>query len=259
MQARPGRIPFIPPTQPSYLLHPNSPEQLILQDDPSFLPEFTLPPLELLADLERDFDLTNNRSGESQSLTPFGLQSSSQHGPLGGLILPTSSPGQPGSFHLEGDDEITAPIIGVDEGFQLDEPEFTFDENGDYVEIAPKVGTPAARSAAAMHSDAAASAKVRQEHEEGREGGIQVSLSADLCATLPCVIICCPTLWALWPDLSWPHGLTRRLTWSHKRLSARRLEPLCVLALMSVNIPTYFCCSFLAVPIVLTIIHRYGH
>ncbi|KAF2830191.1 hypothetical protein CC86DRAFT_464616 [Ophiobolus disseminans] len=155
------------------------PEQLILQDDPSFLPEFTIPPLELLADLDLGFDFTVNRSGESQSLTPFGSQSSSHDGPLGGLILPSSSPGQQGSFHLEGDNEVPGPsgLLVPDNGFQLDEPEFTFDDNGEWVENAPRSGaveTPAARSAGPMQSDAGASAKVRREHEEGREGGIQL-------------------------------------------------------------------------------------
>lgn len=83
------------------------PEQLVLPEDPSFLPDFALPPPELLAHLDLGLDIT--RSGESQSLTPFGSQqsqSSSHAGALGGLVLPSSSPGAPGSFRLEGDNDI---------------------------------------------------------------------------------------------------------------------------------------------------------
>jgi meiotic recombination protein REC8 len=173
----------------SHALNINRPEQLVLQDDPSFLPGFALSPPELLVDLDLALDLNVSRSGESQSLTPFGLQqsqSSSQAGALGGLVLPTSSPGEPGSFRLQGDNDAVDPtgFLGAD-GFDLGEPEFVFDENGELSEVPQAqrgAGTPAARSGAAMHSDAGASAKVRQEHEEGRTGGAQVSFTAVYCA-----------------------------------------------------------------------------
>jgi meiotic recombination protein REC8 len=161
------------------------PEQLVLQDDPSFLPEFALPPPEVLADLDFGLDLSISRSGDSQSLTPFGSQysqSSSHTGALGGLVLPTSSPDPlGGGFELQGDNDEAehSSFLGATDGLDLGEPDFIFDENGEYLEVpvAQNVaGTPAARSAAAMHSDAGASAKVRKEHEEGRMGGAQVSL-----------------------------------------------------------------------------------
>jgi hypothetical protein len=75
-------------------------------------------------------------------------------------------------------------LLGADEGFQLNEPEFTFDENGEFVENAPEkdvLGTPAV---GAMQSDAGASAKVRREHEEGRAGAGEVSFTAVLRAFL---------------------------------------------------------------------------
>ena len=56
--------------------------------------------------------------------------------------------------------------------------DFEIDENGGLVDglLAGIVaGTPAARSGVGMHSDAAASAKVRKDHEEGRLGGASVS------------------------------------------------------------------------------------
>jgi hypothetical protein len=72
-----------------------------------------------------------------------------------------------------------------------------FDENGEIVE-APAVhdvaGTPAARSGAAMHSDAgaSASAKVRRDHEEGRMGGAQVSFTASFYSVSTLLSLLCP-------------------------------------------------------------------
>jgi hypothetical protein len=148
------------------------------------LPEFALPLPELLTDLDLGLEFSIARSSESQSLTPFGTQqsqSSPNAGALGGLVLPSSSPVEQGGFQLEGDDEAAgnSGFFGGDDGFDLGEPDFGFDENGELIEgpLAPRVaGTPAARSGAAMHSNAGASAKVRKEHEEGRMVGAQVSL-----------------------------------------------------------------------------------
>jgi hypothetical protein len=216
----------LPPhfTNASCSLKYNSPEQLILQDDPSFLPEFAAPPLELL-DLDLGVDFSINRTGDSQSLTPFGSQSSSQAGPLGGLILPTSSPGQPGSFHFAGDND-NAGASGLpeaDEGYQINEPDFTFDENGELVEDLPGravAGTPAARSVAAMQSDAGASAKVRREHEEGRAGGVQVSFTAVFARALHLALTCLSCvrsgLRAVWPHLSCGMASHAVLSGSHE-------------------------------------------
>ncbi|KAF1916980.1 Rec8 like protein-domain-containing protein [Ampelomyces quisqualis] len=158
------------------------PEQLVLEDDPSFLPDLALPPPELLTELDLDLNLDITRSGDSQSLTPFGSQqsyTSSHAGALGGLVLPTSSPDPPGSFRIQGDNEAGSPgnLAPVDDGFDYGDPGFSFDENGELFEASPTqnlAATPAARSGTAMHSDAAASAKVRKEHEEGRMGGAQL-------------------------------------------------------------------------------------
>ncbi|KAL5118213.1 R8 protein [Pleosporales sp. CAS-2024a] len=164
------------------------PEQLVLQDDPSFLPSIALPPPELLADLDLALDFQVTRSGESQSLTPFGTQqqqqqsqSSSSAGELCGLVLPTSSPVAPGSFRLiQSGDEAAADIVGFndgDDGLDLGDPGFGFDENGELIEDFDGIRaaqTPAARSGAGVHSDADASARVRREHEEGRAGGAQL-------------------------------------------------------------------------------------
>ncbi|KAH6618684.1 hypothetical protein C7974DRAFT_436078 [Boeremia exigua] len=153
------------------------PEQLILQDDPSFFPEFALPPLELLSDLDFDFGLDIPRSGHSQSLTPFGSRQSSQSSHVAGygLVLPSSTPDRPAAAELEGGNggQGGDDMFDIDNLLRLDEPDFTFGEDGDIIEFAPgqrapaAPATPTAATAPSMHSYAGASAKVRQEHEEG--------------------------------------------------------------------------------------------
>lgn len=167
------------------LTHTGRPEQLVLQDDPSFLPEFTLPPPELLADLDLGFDLGPPRSGESQSLTPFGSQQSSRSSHVAGfgLVLPSSSPNRSAGIGIQGDDGLQggSGVLDAEDLLQLDEPDFTFGEDGDLIDFttgqhAP--ATPAAGEGVSMHSDAGASARVRREHEEGRHAGDQVSVAA---------------------------------------------------------------------------------
>lgn len=173
------------PASPPDLTNHDRPEQLVLQDDISFLPEFALPPPELLAELGLGVSLDSPHSGLSQSLTPFGSQQSSQSSHVAGygLVLPSSTPDQPAAVGLEGghcgqgDD-----LSNIDDLLQLDDPDFTFGEDGEIIEFTPhRHGSvahaiPAAAGASSMHSDAgAASARVRQEHEEGQQRGEQVS------------------------------------------------------------------------------------
>jgi hypothetical protein len=155
-----------------YLLKPTRPEQLVLPDDPSFLPDFVLPPPELVADLDLRLNFDIARSGESQSLTSFGSQqspTSSHAGVLGGLVLPSSSPNAPVAFQLAGDDYplVYAGLTGDHDLSQLGEPDFTFDENGELIDGPPvraSAGTPAAKGGATMHSVAGASEKVGRDH-----------------------------------------------------------------------------------------------
>ena len=158
------------------------PEQLILPDDPSFLPDFILPPQELLADLDLGLNLDLPRSGESQSLTPFGSQHSSHSSHVAGygLVLPSSSPNRPAGVGLEGDNGTQGgnDFVDVDNLLQLNEPDFMFGEDGDMIEFTPgqpALATPAVVEGAPMPSDAGASARVGQVHEEGQQAGDQVS------------------------------------------------------------------------------------
>lgn len=164
------------------------PEQLILPDDQSFLPDFAFAPPALLADLDFSFNLDMARPGESQTLTPFGSQrsqSSSHIGAIGGLILPSSSPSVPGGLRFKGDNGPgsvggASDMFGAGNILDLDEPDFTFDDDGDIIDFGdrdtePK--TPGVRGGATMSGDAGASARVRREHEEGRSAGVQVSFT----------------------------------------------------------------------------------
>jgi meiotic recombination protein REC8 len=171
-----------------YTFNISRPEQLVLQDDPSFLPEFALPPPELLAELDLGFNLDLSRSGESQSLTPFGSQQSSQSSHVGGygLVLPSSSPDRPAGVGLEGDnvEQGNNDMLDIDNLLNLEEPDFVFGEDGDIIEFTPGQRAPETPAVAVatggvqMLSDAGASARVRQEHQERQQGGAQVSFAA---------------------------------------------------------------------------------
>ncbi|KAL5393624.1 hypothetical protein PMIN02_005734 [Paraphaeosphaeria minitans] len=162
------------------------PDQLILQDDPSFLPEFAMPPLEFLAELELSPVPPLRTTSESQSLNPFDFQQEqgpSTPCPVTGLIIPTSSSVGPGGFVLQGNGPSSiGGQVAVDDDM-IDAPDFTFDENGEFVDLTEanlNVGTPAAPGGGTVHSDAGASAKVRQDHEDSlRERDQQVDNQMD--------------------------------------------------------------------------------
>ena len=144
-----------------------------------------LPPHELLADIDLGFNLDLPRSDESQSLTPFGSQQLSQSSHVAGygLLLPSSPPNRPAGVGLEDDNKSQGgnAFVDVENLLQLDEPDFIFGEDGDMIEFTPgqpAPATPAAVGGAPMHSDAGASARVRQEHGEGQQVGDQVSIVA---------------------------------------------------------------------------------
>ncbi|KAL2356650.1 Rec8 like protein-domain-containing protein [Cryomyces antarcticus] len=168
------------------------PDQITLQDDPAFLPDLNLGML--------DFDLSNldfSTSASSQRPSLLTLQTSqtsaqgSGHADpsIGGLVIPTSvSSGGPvgdiGGF-IVGDDgrgisrQDAGGIFaqGEDDGF-LPEADFGFDVEGNLLEYDAGARTPRAPIApmlpTGLGSDTVASARVRQEHEEGQraEAGV---------------------------------------------------------------------------------------
>ncbi|KAI4910896.1 hypothetical protein J4E90_007153 [Alternaria incomplexa] len=159
------------------------PEQLIFEDDPSFLPELGLPPPDFLVELDHNFNFDIARSGDSQTLTPFSSQqarSSSHADGIGGLILPTSSPVMAAEFRLEGDDGVGSvggpSVMGAGDTIQLEDPDFMIADDGEIIQLPPRrkiPSTPARTAGAKMSSDAGASARVRKEHEDGQQVGDQ--------------------------------------------------------------------------------------
>lgn len=163
------------------------PEQLILQDDPSFLPGLTLPPPDILEEFSF-LDPVRRRAGEeSQTLTvtPLGSQTvpRTPQRPLGRLVIPSSSSGPVGGFGFEGDNlpGSVGDFGGMMGGEAIVEPlpeDFSFDGDGNFIDLAAgeeMAVTPQIPEGAAMHSDAGASARVRAEHEAGQQVAVQVS------------------------------------------------------------------------------------
>lgn len=160
------------------------PEQLLLEDDPSFLPDLALAPF--------DFDLSTfeaSLTAESPltSLSPHTPTTSSGTafgGPVGGLVIPTSDTGAVGDiggFIVPGDDGLGAAAApGDDEGF-LPEADFSFDAEGNLLDFsvagaAPRPSVPGTGAAAGIGVVTAASARVRAEHAAGVAAGVPVSL-----------------------------------------------------------------------------------
>ena len=163
------------------LLTKYSPDQLVLEDDPAFLPD--LQGLDI--DLSALGISTLESSRFSSILSPHSQRSSLSIKRAGdasilGLILPSSDTGGVGDFGgfgLPGDDRALARPSSIrpslledeDEGFNLD-PGFTIGADGNLTvtgEDQPRL-TPAAAEAR-VGSVSAATARIRQELEEGRQ------------------------------------------------------------------------------------------
>lgn len=145
------------------------------------MPEFALPPPELLAQLEMGLRLDPPmHMGDSQSLTPFGSQRrpSTPEAPLGGLILPVSSSARSGGYGGPLDAGFSS-VGGASGGIQdiegyddaISEPGFTFDDNGDLIDFSEvdrnaPTGVPDVVRGVNMQHDDIANEQVRQEHDE---------------------------------------------------------------------------------------------
>jgi meiotic recombination protein REC8 len=92
----------------------------------------------------------------------------------------------PGEFRLEGDNGLgsvdrASGMLGAGDMVEIEDPDFMFGDNGEIIDVprgSAAAGTPAGPAGAAMSGDAGASARVRREHEEGRQAGAQVSFTA---------------------------------------------------------------------------------
>lgn len=163
------------------------PDQLIIQDDPAFIPELAMPGLDIdLSALDISTDDSSRRSSLLSPLSQRTSLSSTQQSDesLLGLVIPSTGTGGGGSiggFVLPGEDRSSAQrasrlrsiLDQEEEGFDLD-PGFTFDDQGDIVFPDARAQThpgSATRPVSRLGSDSAASARVRQEIDEGLQAG----------------------------------------------------------------------------------------
>lgn len=180
----------------------HSRDQLVLEDDPAFLPDMVLPGLNIdLATLDITTDASSHRSS---LLSPQSLrtsQSSQQHsdssmvglqipasdeggfGDLGGFIVPSSDRAsiRPSGRFSELRREGGQGIREEDDDFIMD-PGFMFDHEGNLIITGDDAQAEQQQPATGrVRSDSAASARVRRELAEGlREGQGEVSVGMTL-------------------------------------------------------------------------------
>ncbi len=153
------------------------------------MPEFALLPL--------DFDLSNLDKPisfsplQSSALSPYASQPSQRGlqtpaGPVQGLAIPSSDSGPSGGggdFTVAGDQAESAQrpsdmYVQEDDGGFLPEADFTFDAEGNLLELSSEgpQGHSAARTSMrpVALSETALNEQVRQEHAEGQQVSLQV-------------------------------------------------------------------------------------
>ncbi|KAL8716156.1 MAG: hypothetical protein Q9220_000061 [cf. Caloplaca sp. 1 TL-2023] len=173
-------------------LDPNAgkarPDQLVLEDDPAFVPDMGLPGLDI--DL-RALDISTDESARRSSLLSFPSQHtslssrSSNDASMLGLVIPSSDDGGAGDlggFIVPSSDRASIRrdfgsgglFHEAEDDFSLD-PGFIFDEEGNLIltgkdaplsqieQVQPMLGR--------MRSESGASSQVRRELEEGRQAG----------------------------------------------------------------------------------------
>lgn len=183
MLAKPGkRQPLLSSSE--LLMRLGRPEQLVLQDDPAFLPEFDLPNLDLdLSIFDASTQASSKRASILSATSNQSSQSSNQEGENSvlSLVIPSSGSGNAGIGGF-----ITAESEGTsahrdtrpadhEEGFFPD-VDFNFDAEGNLIEFGDKEPVRAGQAEPALtriRSDSVASAQVRQEHQEGLLAGQQ--------------------------------------------------------------------------------------
>jgi hypothetical protein len=179
----------------SILLTRGSPEQLILLDDPAFLPENGLPIFDF-SNLDLDPKGDSQRSSQSMlSIRHRSGSASSSHGPsVLGLNIPSSSNGGAGTYQLpdpfqqpsgQNDAGLGLNVFGDDEVaiYNDDEILFDFGDDGELRDIpaserqARRAGS--VRPQGRLGSDSAASGRVRKEHEDGLAGRALAIMDGD--------------------------------------------------------------------------------
>jgi meiotic recombination protein REC8 len=156
--------------------HNFRPDQLLLDDDPAFLPDI------LFAPLDDDFDLLDLNTGlvtDSQSTNTSSLRAALTFDDSqvvltpGGLVLPTSDTGNVGGLLLQAEESIGGPrptsMLGLDEDTALEGELFDFDADGNIHEPQFESTMFGNRQNVLQPSDATANEKIRQEHAAGQQ------------------------------------------------------------------------------------------
>ena len=178
----------------------SSPDQLILHDDPAFVPDMVLPGLDIdLAALDISTDASSRRSSilsPHSQRTSLSSEHASDESALG-LVIPSSDGG--GAGHLGGfiipssEQASVRRSVGVgnlfgeaEDDFNLD-PGFMFDNDGNMIDLVKDVSLPRVEqilpAAGRIRSDSGAIAQVRRELDEGLQAG-QLEVSSDFCFRL---------------------------------------------------------------------------
>jgi len=170
------------------------PDQLILQDDPAFLPDLAFRGFDIdLSALDLSSDATSHRSSILSQRSQQSSRSSHHErdaSPLG-LVIPTSETGATadiGGFVIPGADggsaqrgnRLRGPILeGDEEGFFPD-VDFELDAEGNVIEFSAEEKAQRRSAAGAggsrLSRDSAASGRVRREHEEGLQAFAQLEV-----------------------------------------------------------------------------------
>ncbi|KAL8938250.1 MAG: hypothetical protein Q9211_003297 [Gyalolechia sp. 1 TL-2023] len=173
-------------------LDPNAgkarPDQLILEDDPAFVPEMVLPGLDI--DLSALDIFTDASSRRSSLLSPhsqrasLSSQGTSNESALG-LVIPSSEgggAGELGGFVALSSEQASVRrsagagdlFVEAEDDFNLD-PGFMFDNDGNMIntgdDVPPTQTEQVLPAAGRIRSDSGASAQVRRELEEGLQAG----------------------------------------------------------------------------------------
>ncbi|MCJ1476147.1 hypothetical protein MMC13_004812 [Lambiella insularis] len=156
-------------------------DQLVLQDDPAFLPELDIPIMDL--DLSLFETSTQECSHRTSVLSAQSAQSSQSSNRANedsvlDLVIPTSDSGNTGGIggfrvaETEGDlareDNIERNLLTEEEGFNPN-VDFNFDAEGNMIELGGASTAPAntlGHARAGVRSDSGIGALVRQDHEE---------------------------------------------------------------------------------------------
>ena len=187
MRERPGRQQGNAPEVAHSLC--SRPDQLILHDDPAFLPDLSLPSFDPdLLDLQKAICPPRFLS-DTMSLQTVSQHGSQQGPPLGGLQLPSSDSGGMGGFDIPGyHSGSRAPrpsslLAREEDDGLLPEVDFGIDADGNLIEFGgpERIDDVPGSVRPLVPSDTAARERVRLEHEAGQHVGAGIEVSSRIC------------------------------------------------------------------------------